>query len=605
MSAFLKRVLLAGSTVLVVALVVTSPLLAAPPAAPAPRSGLADLAAKAPVMSCGDLATADLTGVADKPTHITSASEVMEGMPTPYCRVLGYVEPKVKFEVRLPSAGWTQRFLQTGCGGLCGNLGIRVGNDMGCAPSQNGELALASTDMGHSTPGGAWGADHQLRVDFAYRGVHVTSLVAKALIEKYYGQRPKYSYFAGCSDGGREALMEAQRYPQDFNGITAGAPAMNFITQNTFYHAWNARSNTDANGKAILTADKLPVLHRAAVESCDEEDGLKDGLLGDPRACRFDPTVVRCKEGQDPATCLASEQVETARKIYQGAHDAKGRQLVISGPEVGSELSWAGVYVPGSPEGGFMSRSASLDVITGLAYDTPLPANYTLSDFRFDPETFEGLKPMHGLYDATDPDLSRFSSAGGKLILWHGWSDPHISPRNTIAYYRAMRDVMGEEKVKTFTRLYLFPGGYHCGGGEGPFNFDLLSAIMAWVETGSAPYKMIAYHTAGGPGRPGAPQEGGRPGGGGPGGPAGPGGPGTPGGPGPRGLEGAPGLLPPTMGKVDRSRPVFPYPLVARYTGKGSPDDAENFVAGMPEKQQPEKFDWLGSSFFTPGYEKW
>jgi hypothetical protein len=603
MSALVKRVSPARLIVLVVALLAAAPLLADPPADPAPaqRSGLADLAAKAPVMSCTDLLKADLTNVADKPAHVTSATEVRDGKPAPYCRVLGFVEPQVSFEVRLPLSGWTQRFLQTGCGGLCGNLNIRVGNDMGCAPSQNGELALASTDMGHSTRGGAWGADHQLRVDFAYRGVHVTSLVAKELIKTYYGNNPKYSYFSGCSDGGREALMEAQRYPQDFDGIAAGAAAMNFITQNTFYHGWNARSNTNAGGKAILTAEDLPILHRAAVESCDTADQLKDGLIADPRACRFDPAVVQCKAGQDPATCLSPEEVETARKIYRGAQDANGRQLVISGPEVGSELSWEGVYVPKTPDGDFMSRSASLDVITGLAYDKPLPANYTLNEFRFDRETLEGLKPMHAVYDATDPDLSKFASAGGKLIIWHGWSDPHISPRNSIAYYRAMLDVMGEERVKKFTRLYLFPGGGHCRGGEGPFNFDLLSTIMAWVETGNAPYRIVAYHTSGGSGGPGGPPEAGR----GPREPGGPGAPAAPGSPGARGLDGAPGLLPPTMGKVDRSRPVFPYPLVARYTGKGNVEDAENYEAAMPKEQMQEKFDWLGSSFFTPGYEKW
>jgi hypothetical protein len=588
MSALSKRVAPAGIVVLVVMILGATPLLAAPQAAPpsASMSGLADLAAKAPVMSCPDLAKADLTGVADKPIHITSATEIKDAGPAPYCKVLGYVEPEVKFEVRLPLSGWTQRYLQTGCGGLCGNLGIRVNGDMGCAPSQNGELALASTDMGHSTRGGAWGANPQMRIDFAYRGVHVTSQVAKALIGMYYGQQPMYSYFAGCSDGGREALMEAQRYPQDFNGITAGAPALNFLVQNTFYHGWQARVNTDANGKVILTADKMPILHKAALESCDAVDGLKDGLIADPRACRFDPAVVQCKPGQDPATCLSPEQVEVARQIYRGAHDANGRQLVIGGPQVGSELAWPGVQVPREPGGvDIGSKSFAMDTLTGLVYDKPVPANYTLSDFRFDQKSFEELKPMHDVYDATDPDLGRFSSAGGKLILWHGWSDQHISPLNSIAYYRAMEDVMGEKKVKEFTRFYLFPGGYHCSGGDGPFSFALLSSIMSWVETGKAPYGLVANHTVGGQDGRGGSREG-----------RAAGAADAAGGQAAKGREGAP----PSMGQVDRSRPVFPYPLVARYSGKGSIDDAANFVAEMPKTQMPEKFDWLGSSFFTP-----
>jgi feruloyl esterase len=344
--------------------------------------------------------------------------------------------------------------------------------------------------------------------------------------------------------------------------------------------------NVDANGKVILGPEKMPVLHQAALESCDAVDGLKDGLIADPRACRFDPGVTQCKPGQDPSTCLSAEQVEVARKIYQGAHDADGRKLTISGPQVGSELGWPGVQVPRA-EGGqdIGSRNFATEVVCGLAQDKPPSGSCSVNDLGFDAQSFEKLKALHGVYDATDPDLSRFERGGGKLILWHGWADQHISPLNSIAYYRAMRDVMGEEKVKTFARLYLFPGGSHCRGGEGPFNVDLMSAIMAWVETGRAPHELIAYHTAGGEARPG-----------GEGGPRGEGSP---------TLARAPGLLPPTEGKVDRSRPVFPYPLVARYAGKGSIDDAASFVEAMPERQLPETFEWYGSSFFAPGSQRW
>jgi feruloyl esterase len=473
----------------------------------------------------------------------------------------------VNFEVRLPRAGWTQRYLQTGCGGLCGNLNVRVGNADGCAPAQRGELAVASTDMGHRSGEGVWQDDPQARIDFAYRGVHVTALAAKALIEKFYGQKPRYSYFAGCSDGGREALMEAQRFPEDFNGITAGAPAMNFITQNTFYHGWNARVNTGPDGAAILTADKLPALHAAAVAVCDELDGLKDGLIDDPRACKFDPAAAQCKPGQDPGVCLTAAQVDAARKIYQGAHDAEGRQLVISGPQPGSELAWRGVFVPNAAGQGTMSAQTSTEVLKYMAFAKNPPATYTLADFQFDQATFRAIAPMHAIYDSTDPDLAAFAKAGGKLILWHGWSDPHISPLNTIAYYKAMQQSMGEESVAGFTRMYLFPGGYHCGGGDGPFTVDLLSPIMAWVERRMAPDALLAAHTAGGPG--------GR-------------------GPGPA-ARSAP----------DRTRPVFPYPRIARYKGKGSIDDAANFEGANPKAPLSERFVWLGSSFFSAGYEQW
>jgi hypothetical protein len=199
--------------------------------------------------------------VAEAPLRITSATVIEDGKPTPYCKKAGYVSLQVKFEVCVPVSGWTQSFLQTGCAGLCGNMNIHVCNDEGCAPAERGELALASTNIGHNRAGdGVWGAiDPQLRIDFAYRGVHVTALAAKTILEKYYGQKRKYCHFAGCSDGGREALIEAQRYPGDFNGVTAGAPAINFITQNTFYHGWNAPHDP---------IEGMPV----------QQDGARDGL---------------------------------------------------------------------------------------------------------------------------------------------------------------------------------------------------------------------------------------------------------------------------------------------------------------------------------------
>ena len=555
-------------------------------AVPISHAQPADLPPVAPIMECSQLAQVDLSGLKDASARVTSTVSVGDAQTGGHCRVLGYVTPKVSFEVHLPLAGWTQRYLQAGCGGLCGNLNVRVSNADGCAPAQRGELAVASTDMGHSSSEAAWQEDAQRRIDFAYRGVHVTALAAKALIEKFYGQKPKYSYFAGCSDGGREALMEAQRYPEDFNGITAGAPAMNFITQNTFYHAWNSRMNTGADGNPILTAHKLPILHAAAVAACDEIDGLRDGLIGDPRACRFDPSVTQCRPGQDTTSCLTTAEVNVAREIYRGAHDAQGRQLVISGPQPGSELAWQGVYIPNGPGQGVMSTQISTEVIKYMAFPNNPPPGYSLADFRFGLATFKEIAPMHAIYDATDPDLSAFSKAGGKLILWHAWSDSHISPLNTIAYYKAMQERMGESLVARFARLYMFPGGYHCDGGEGPFSVDLLSPILAWVERGSAPNALLASHVVGG-----RRDAGGR------------GGPDDA-----RGATrdaGARGRGPSAPAVIDRTRPVFPYPQVTRYKGSGSIDEAANFEAARPTSSSPEKFDWAGSSFFSPGYERW
>src|SRR6476661_4534500 len=217
------------------------------------------LPAVAPTVPCASLRSFN-PKIPEAPTQLTDAREAqVEGKPM--CVVKGYVSPQIQFEVRLPMQGWTQRYLQTGCGGLCGSLTVRA-PQRACPLLQRGELVTASTDMGHEGQGGTWGAsDPQLRVDFAYRGVHTTALVAKALITQFYGQPARWSYFSGCSDGGREAMMEAQRYPDDFDGIAAGAPANNETVQNTYHHAWNVLANLDADGNSILLADKLPALH--------------------------------------------------------------------------------------------------------------------------------------------------------------------------------------------------------------------------------------------------------------------------------------------------------------------------------------------------------
>jgi feruloyl esterase len=561
-------------------------------------------------MNCSDLSAVDVSAAVGAKTTIDSVMPITRDKPAPYCQVRGTIAPAIKFEVRLPLTGWTQRFVQTGCGGLCGDLNIRLGNADGCIPAQRGEFVLASTDMGHSgSPDGQWGKSYSARIDFAYRGVHLTAVAAKALIEKYYGQKARYSYFAGCSDGGREALMEAQRYPQDFNGITAGAPAMNFTTQNTFYHGWNARQNTDAAGHAILTADKLPILHQAVLMQCDAADGLKDGLISDPVNCHVKVDQIQCRAGQQAATCLTAEQVHVAEEIYLGAHDAAGHHLVISGPLPGSELNWAGVYVPPPGQDSAMSGMISEGTIKYLAYDPNPAPSFRLADFKFDAANFAATTRLHGLYDATDPDLSAFAMTGGKLILWHGLADPHISPLNTIAYYGAMQRVLGGDQVNEFARLFLFPGGAHCGGGEGPFDMDLMSAIMAWVESARAPAVIIASHGMAAPGSFGAglpPDVAGVPRGG-PGLPP-PGmmpmGPGAPPVMQPFGSDGPPASSD-AQHRVARTRPIYPYPQLAQYTGQGSIDDAANFKAVPPSKPWPTSFTWLGEAFYTPHYETW
>lgn len=562
-------------------------ILAMPRAAAATTTptGLAELGTISAKLDCTALTSVDLSSAVGAATRITQAA-VAATRNGPLCVVQGNIAPHIRFEARLPEHGWTQRYLQVGCGGLCGVLQIHVDHAEACQAFQDGQLALASTDMGHAGAGmgdGDFGDDPQLRIDFAYRGVHLTAVAVKALIARYYGQPARYSYFSGCSDGGREALMEAQRYPDDFDGIAAGAAAMNFQAQNSFYHAWMARSNTDSHGHAILTADKLPLLHAAALAACDALDGLQDGQITNPRRCHFDPAVLLCKRGVvDTSQCLSSAQVETVRRFYAGPHDAQGHRFTMGSVQVGSELQWRGVFVPVAATDPIMSTDIATQSLRHLIFAKNPSPDYSLADFHFDTATFARLAAMHGLYDATNPDLSGFLAHHGKLLLWHGWADPHISPLNSIAYYEAVKQRLGARTGQS-VRLFLFPGMGHCGGGDGPSQFDLLTPLMAWVETGHAPERIVA-------GRPSVAMRN-LP-------PLPPGAKGPP-----SGAMPPPSLDPQGPQPVNRTRPIFPYPLVARYTGKGSIDDADNFVAAQPA-DVPALPSWAGQTFYAPGFQR-
>lgn len=528
--------------------------------------GLANLPAVAPVLNCAAVASMDLAGVTDAAVAIQSATVVAtgtstsgppgaSGAPAPYCDVKGTIAPAVLFEVRLPTQGWTQRYVQTGCGGLCGQLSINYTAAATCPPVLDGTIASASTDMGHEgQQDGSWAAGNpQAQIDFAYRAEHVTAQVAKAVIAGFYGQQPTYSYFDGCSDGGREALMEAQRYPDDFDGIVAGAPANDLVVQNTIHHAWNVLANRDANGSPILLAGKLPLIHAAVVAACDGADGVADRLIDDPRRCRFDPSSLLCAPGQDRTTCLTGAEAGVVHRLHEGAVDARGRRLEqrIS-HEWGSELDWT-LFVPMAQGQTTFSETIALSFLRYLAYFNIANPNYQLSDFQFTVPLFWQTVQTSVYMAATDPDLRPFAGHGGKLLLWHGWADQHITPQSTLEYYEAMRDTMGADAVDRFAKLYLFPGVAHCGGGLGPDTFDVLTPVMAWVETGTPPGKIIASKVA--------------------------------------------------NGTVTRTRPVFPYPAVARYAGSGSIDDAANFVAFTPRTEPPVDYHWVGEPLYSSRYQ--
>lgn len=519
----------------------------------------------APVIACADLAHAELTPATGAATTI-AAAEPKDGA----CVVSGTIAPAVHFEVRLPLSGWTQRFLQTGCGGLCGNLRIDAGKAEGCTPVTDHAVVLASSDMGHQGMDMAWGEDAQKRRDFADRGVHVTTLAARALIKAFYGQPQRYAYFSGCSDGGREALIEAQRFPEDFDGIAAGAPALNFTVQNSFHHAWLAHVNTGADGHAILLAADTAVLHRAVLAACDGADGLVDGQITDPRTCRFDPAVTRCKGAYEPGQCLTEAKIAVARAIYRGAHDANGTALEVGPLQPGSELEWVGVFVPRTAEGRIGSAMMALDTVNHLLF-TP-NRTYTIADFPFTAQFYADQQTARALYSADNPDLAPLAAHGGKLILWHGWSDPHISPLNTIDYFTRVGRTVGDAQRDGFVRMFLFPGMGHCGGGDGPSEFPLLASLMAWVEDGAAPSVLVAHRER--------PTAFGQPGGAfGP--PAGAKGP-PPGGPPPEVVAEMQRKQAELARLGPRSRPVYAWPQVAAWDGKGPVDDAGSFHGVTP-----------------------
>lgn len=536
-------------------------LLALAASSPALAAGPAKLPALLPVMACADVPSMDLSGVTDAAVTISSATLVSTGV-APYCEVKGTIAPANSIVVRLPTAGWTQRYVQTGCGGLCGSANINHGKGADCQPVKDGTVASATTDMGHQGPGvpsGSWAANNpQAQIDFAYRGVHVTSEVAKAIIARFYGQAHRYAYFIGCSDGGREALMEAQRYPEDFDGIVAGAPAANMVVQNTYHHSWNVLANRDAAGQYILLSAKLPMLHTAVLSACDGLDGLVDGLIDDPRQCHFNPQTLVCQAGQDTSTCLTAAEAEVVQKLHDGATETggKGRRLEQYGSHPwGSELLWT-LFVPSAQGQTVFSESiATLPFARYLAFYNTANPNWQLSDLDFSAEGFWQTVQTSAYLSATNPDLGPFQRRGGKLLLWHGWNDEHISAAATLNYYRAMETTMGRSTVDSFARLYLLPGVAHCGGGEGPDSVDLLTPMMGWVERGSAPYRLVTAKL--------------------------------------------------TDGVTVRSRPVYPYPKVARYSGSGSVDDAANFVAFRPAAPSDREADyqWLGKPLYSAGYQ--
>jgi feruloyl esterase len=454
-------------------------------------------------MACRDLAQLRLDG-----TLITTATEV-SGSFSPgggaplnlpsICRVAGTVFPAINFEVWLPTGnGYNGRFQAVGGGGLAGSISYSA-----MATAVNAGFASASTDTGHRSNDSEWLADPQRREDYGHRAIHEMTVKAKAIIDAFYGTGPEYSYFNGCSTGGRQGLMEAQRYPNDYDGIVSGAPVNTFTTLH-MAQLWTAHATLIPEG-AALTASDLELVSAAVMAQCDASDGVEDGVLTDPSACDFDPRELVCS-GRAGATCLAEPKVAALEKVYAGPVNPRTGVQIYPGLEPGSESAQ-----PGNPGWSMIMNGRTpffidIPVLGGMGFEND-DWDWRSFDFDRDVRLVDG-KLAHVL-NAVDPDLRDYASQGSKLIIYHGWSDPGVMPQRTIDYYNeiiafADRATNGDgaEFVDSFSRLYMLPGVGHCNGGVGPDQVDFMSAIVDWVETDTAPERIIASNADGSVTRP-------------------------------------------------------------------------------------------------------
>jgi feruloyl esterase len=477
--------------------------------------------------SCESLSKLSLPG-----TTITLAQSVSAGqLPLPpgrggqnpykdlpaLCRVAATLKPTsdsdIKIEVWLPdpqgSPGWNGKFQAVGNGGWAGTISYAA-----MADALRQGYATASTDTGHTGGRGEFALGHPEKlIDFGWRSEHELTVKAKAIVSAYYGAGPKYSYWNGCSTGGRQGLKEAQKFPNDYDGIIAGAPA-----NRTALALWIAFAELK-DPASHIPASKYPIVHQAVLEACDARDGLKDGLLQDPTRCNFDPKVLLC-QGADTGSCLTAPQAEAVRKMYSPAVNPRTGAKLFPSLVPGTELGW-GVLGAGPDPSAVM-----LDHYRYVVFKDP---NWDWRTFDFDKDIARAEQPDNAVMNATDPNLKSFFGHKGKLLLYHGWSDPNIAALATIQYYERVVDTMGGvSQTANDIRLFMEPGMGHCGGGEGPNVFDKVGALEQWVERGKAPEQIIASHSKG--------------------------------------------------GKVDRTRPLCPYPQIAVYQGSGSIDDARNFA---------------------------
>jgi hypothetical protein len=447
--------------------------------------------------AAADEACASLAKVVVAGATVTSAAAVVATKDLPaYCRVQGMIPQAIRFELRLPLEAWNGKFYMAGCGGFCGSLNV---DQPGVVNAVNHGLrrgyAAATSDSGHtgtSVTDGRWALDNPTaEVDWGWRSVTETTRVARDLVRAFYGTPAKRSYFSGCSTGGRMGLMAAQRFPQDFDGIIAGAPALEYTGLVATQAAWIVQANTGVDGREVLDRAKVPLLARAVLEACDASDGARDGLIDDPRRCDWQPARLQCK-GAAASDCLTAREVAVLDHWYMPVTGGDGRIQYPGGVPKGSEPFWP-VWIsgmPGSTQPALLERFGT-DFVRYMAFAVDPGAAFDIRAFDFDRDP-PRLATMSRIYDATDPDLSAFRARGGKLLLFHGWADPIVTPQRTLDYFDAMRARMGgAESTAQFARLFMLPGYDHCGIQPGPgaksVDFDPLPALEAWVERNEAP----------------------------------------------------------------------------------------------------------------------
>jgi hypothetical protein len=466
-----------------------------------------------------------------------------------FCRVVVEATPSadssIKIEVWMPANdgnAWNGKLQGQGNGGFAGEIGYR---QLGASVLQG--YAGVGTDTGHAGGGtdASWALGHPEKVtDFGYRGIHEMTRVAKEVVKAFYGKDPQHSYFAGCSNGGRQALMEAQRFPEDYDGILAGAPA-NFWTHLLTKALADAQATT-LDPASYIPSNKLPAIASAVNAACDAQDGVADGIVNDPRKCHFDPATMLCKAG-DSEKCLTAAQVTTLKKLYEGPNDAQGQKIFpgyLPGAEEGPG-GW-GTWITGTAPGKSLMFAFGGGYFSNMIY---AKADWNYRDANVDQALKAADEKTAQSLNATEANLVAFKTRGGKLILYHGWNDPAISALNTINYYTDVMNRMRGQEPDAFMRLYMVPGMQHCGGGPGPDSFGLgggakdpqhnvALALELWVEKGIAPNVIVATKNEGGD----------------------------------------------LSKSAKMTRPLCPYPQIAKYKGKGDTNDANNFACVADSK---------------------